>query len=256
MRKIKIFGERNCGTNYLALLLKANIRCDVIEGSVPVKRGIMSNPVLFDTLFDIRYKRYLGWKHSFPNHNRISSRRDFPEILFLTITKNPYAWLLSLFRRPYHIKGDKPATFTGFLRQGWKTLKRENSPVPLFETPVDLWNSKGRAYIELRSTFPGNVYNLTYEELLKDPHGVIDLLADSYSLSHSEDYFSNIILSTKDEDKSYSHYREYYLEEKWRYELTNDAIEIINSRLDREVMEYFGYKTVLQDYSLRQSTIL
>lgn len=245
MKKIKIFGERNCGTNYLALLIKANIKCHIIEGSVPVKRGLMNSPVLFDALFDVFYCRYLGWKHAFPDHKRISARKDFSAILFLTITKNPYSWLLSLFRRPYHIKGDNPETFTDFLRQEWNVLRRENSPVQAFETPVEIWNRKNRAYMDMRSAFPKNVYNMTYEELLKDPRGVLDILVDRYGFDHVEGYFSNIMLSTKDEDKGYRYYREYYLEEKWRDELSDEAIEFINTHLDKEVAEYFGYQQLV-----------
>ena len=35
-------------------------------------------------------------------------------IRFVTLTKNPYSWLLSLYRRPYHA-GEKAETFAEFL---------------------------------------------------------------------------------------------------------------------------------------------
>jgi len=75
MKKIKIFGERNCGTNYLRELIIANIEAELLEGGVPVKKGIMKSSIIFDRLFDLLHKDFLGWKHSFPNHKRIEIGR-------------------------------------------------------------------------------------------------------------------------------------------------------------------------------------
>ena len=38
------------------------------------------------------------------------------------------------------------------------------------------------------------------------------------------------------------HYRDYYLNERWREELSSEAIDLINTTLDRELMDYFGYE--------------
>ncbi len=50
------------------------------------------------------------------------------------------------------------------------------------------------------------------------------------------------IKSLKKDDKIFADYQDYYLNEKWRAKITNEEIKFINSKLDQEVVNYFGYK--------------
>jgi hypothetical protein len=72
--KYTIYGERNSGTNYLVHLIDKN--------------------------FDINITWDYGWKHFF-GHNDLSNTDD---TLFIAIVRNPYDWLNSMYKTPYHIE--------------------------------------------------------------------------------------------------------------------------------------------------------
>lgn len=71
---------------------------------------------------------------------------------------------------------------------------------------------------------------------------MIDGLSDSFSIPTSNKYFSNLNESTKDKSKNFDYYNDYYLNERWKDELTDESISIINSRLDKSIVDYFGYE--------------
>lgn len=81
IRKIKIYGERNSGTNYLEKLLEKNIK------NV--------------TLISPRFKDGLGWKHGYPNLKLFDTLDD---ILFIFIIRDRDSWLKSMYKNPYHYK--------------------------------------------------------------------------------------------------------------------------------------------------------
>ena len=56
--------------------------------------------------------------------------------------------------------------------------------------------------------------------------------------------FRNHDISTKDRNKDFGFYRDYYLNERWRDELTDAAIALINQRLDHDMASRFGYDTL------------
>jgi hypothetical protein len=244
MKQIKIFGERNTGTNYLKALMETNLNVRIVPGSVPVKSGLMRNPLLFDLLYDIRYKKHHGWKHGMPDPIRLEKLATSGETLFVTLIKNPYTFLQSLYRRPYHHQGVLPETFLEFVQTPWKVLRREHVPLHSFPTPVHLWNEKTRSYLELHRKLPNHTMLLTYESLLSDPEETIEYIGNTYGFRLKNDNFVNIIRSTKPDEKHYSDYRTYYLEEVWRRDFPREAIPIINKNLDHNLMAQFGYARI------------
>jgi hypothetical protein len=184
--------------------------------------------------------RNLGWKHTRVKPESELRRYDILQngICFVTVTKNPYSWLLSMHRRPYHrYYGEKP-DFHTFLRSPWKTVGRDNYESVLRD-PVELWNIKNKSYLRLKSL---ETANITSESVLADPKALIDRLSDSFSIPKSDNYFSNLDESTKEKSKNFDYYRDYYLNERWKDELSDESISIINSRLDRNLVDYFGYE--------------
>ncbi len=244
MKKIKIFGERNTGTNYLRTLILLNLKVGIIEGGVPTKQGIMKIPSIFDLFYDLIYRQHLGWKHAVPDHKRLKRQCNLKETGFITLTKNPYAFLLSLHKRPYHYKGKIPSSFDDFLKRRWHTVRRENHNQPFFTNPVHLWNIKNKAYMELRKAFPEITLNLTYEQLVEEPEETVLALARYFHLEPLPGPFKNQETSTKEAEKNYRYYRNYYLAEEWRENLMDEDISFINLHLDPEVMDYFGYRII------------
>jgi hypothetical protein len=155
----------------------------------------------------------------------------------ITLTKNPYSWLLSLYRRPYHQYYKQKPDFETFLQTPWKTVGWENVNHPI-QNPIELWNVKNKAYLELEEL---NVLNLRSEDLFNDPARFIDRICQNFALPRKSATFVDYADSTKEQGKDSNYYRDYYLKEKWREKLSETAIDLINSAVDRSLMEHFNY---------------
>ncbi|MEM9164412.1 MAG: hypothetical protein AAGC54_15255, partial [Cyanobacteria bacterium P01_F01_bin.4] len=112
-----------------------NLDVHELPGSVPKPIDTMrSRPIIKETLKDLyfatTFRHNLGWKHAFVKANRVLKASDQLAIrpAFITITKNPYSWLLSLYKRPYHQykKKEHRPDFETFIASPWKTVGRED----------------------------------------------------------------------------------------------------------------------------------
>jgi len=65
-----------------------------------------------------------------------------------------------------------------------------------------------------------------------------------FSIDKLCDEFINYERSTKDQSKDSNYYRDYYLNEKGRREISSEAMSIINDSVDKELMSHFGYKVL------------
>lgn len=243
---VKVYGERNSGTIYLSELIRLNFVAKELRGFVPWPVGglqliLPGREAVRDAFFSTTFGSNLGWKHMQVKpveqlqQYSISSRR----LHFITITKNPYSWLLSMHRRPYHQYYDAALSFEEFLTTPWQTTSRDGTKQTI-ANPIELWNVKNTSYLPLNSAFPA--LNLTYEDVLCDPESMMDKVATEFKLQRTSDVFCNFEQSTKDSSKDSNYYRDYYLNERWRDKLSAEAIEIINQHLDRELVSTFGYE--------------
>jgi len=255
MKFVKIYGERNTGTTYLSKLINENIECKLIKSRPPfwlrkIQKMIPNNnEVLRDLYFSIN-KNNLGWKHAFVDEKLFESTNINRNDLFIvTITKNPYSWLLSMFQRPYHSaynanKYGREQTFEEFLLHEWKCLKRENLSEAILQNPIELWNKKNDAYLKLSDNTKYTVVNIKYENILMDYKKVLMELANSSSLKLSSSELRNIVKSAKGDVSNFSDYKKYYLNEEWKEKINNYQYEIINYHLNPLVMEAFNYKLI------------
>ena len=242
---IKVYGERNTNTIYVSKLIKLNLHVVEVPGIVPpfvlkLQKILPGKELVRDIYFHVTYRNNLGWKHTCVKPlEELSKYKLFKsDLVFLTITKNPYSWLLSLYRRPYHqYYSDRPS-FETFLQRPWKTIGRDNTKTVL-KSPIELWNIKNKSYLQLKIE---NTLNITTENIFKDPEGVIEKISRQLSIKRISERFINYERSTKDKSKDSNYYRNYYLSEKWRDELSSDAITIINESVDKNLMSYFGYR--------------
>ncbi|MFC3285781.1 hypothetical protein [Litchfieldella rifensis] len=243
---LKIYGERNTNTNYLSKIIRRNLNVQELPGTVPkridsIQSAFPGDEFLKDVYFMFNFTRNLGWKHAkVKERKEIESAKVYKEnrIFFITITKNPYSWLLSLHKRPYHQTHLKNLSFSGFIESEWKTVRRENVGRNL-NSPVDLWNVKNRSYQNLDGL---DVIHLTTEEIFESPEAVVDKIQNRFSLDRVSEKFMDYNKSIKEKGKDSGYYRQYYLEEKWRSKLTCNAVDKINQSLDRSLMERFGYE--------------
>lgn len=241
MKKIKIYGERNSGTNFLSRLMVKNFDVEELRGTVPNSNFWKSSEFNKSLYFTLTSKKNFGWKHCCVNPAKIKSNYNFQDVGFVTLTKNPYSFLLSLYKKPYHYRGNKPDNFYDFLLTKWYVQKRDNIKAKYYNNPIELWNSKNGSYIDLKHTFDSQTLNLKYEDLLANPNEILEKIANHFTIN-KKGVFSNYTKSTKELQKSFSYYQKYYLDEEWINELKDKEIRIINQNLDPEIVMQYGYK--------------
>ncbi len=245
MKLIKVYGERNTNTNYLSKLIELNLHLIEVPGVVPpiimkMQKILPGNELVRDIYFHITYRKNLGWKHTSvkPQEELSKYKLVNSNLIFLTITKNPYSWLLSLYRNPYHHQYyDEKPSFEVFLKSPWKTIGRDNIQDNL-PSPIELWNLKNKSYLQLDIK---NTLNITTESIFQDAGDVIQKISERFSIERKSDEFINYERSTKNKSKDSEYYRDYYLSEKWRENISKEAISIINDSIDKELMAHFGY---------------
>ena len=242
---IKIYGERNTGTNYLHQLLEANLNAKLLPGVAPkviqhIKPSTAFGEWVRDTYFNFTYTRNLGWKHMLipPTQELEQIINCLNHLKFITLVKNPYSWLLSLSRRPYH-HHSKSDSLEKFLTQEWRTVGRENAPKN-FHSPIEMWNQKNRAYLELVHYLPGMC--IKYEDLLADPQLVVNGISDSLGIPRNTQFFTNIQASTKKDNSNFDRYQDYYLNERWKEKYDENTLAIVSKGLDKSLVAELGYE--------------
>jgi hypothetical protein len=241
---IKVYGERNTNTNYLSALIGLNLHAIEVPGTAPhivmkVQEILPGNELVRDIYFRLTYGSNLGWKHTLvkPQEELMKYRLAGSDLIFITITKNPYSWLLSLYRNPYHQYFKEKPSFEAFLKREWETIGRDNVKGNL-PNPIELWNVKNRSYLQLDIK---KALNITTESMFQDAGEIVCRISERFSIERKSNEFIDYEHSTKDKSKDGAYYRDYYLSEKWRKDLSRDAIAIINDSIDKDLMAHFGY---------------
>lgn len=234
---LKLYGERNSGTNYLEQLLATNFEVRLLPGVAPrwfVRRFPLERHR--DLYFAATRRFNLGWKHMLVP----SQLPAKPKRLVVCLTRNPYAWLLSTFRSPHHATRTY-AGFDDFLRSPWQTLPRERAAA-VYPSPVALWNAKHAAYLALRRTTAAIL--LRYEDLVRDPLGVLEDLSREHGIAVRRRPLVNVLASTRRRtpERDYAFLRAYFAEERWRDELTAEQRRFIDAALEPSVMQDLGYR--------------
>jgi hypothetical protein len=212
---IKIYGERNSGTNYLESLLDKNLNVNILRFQLRWYHSLLLKLLPYDKmtglLFYLQRKKMLGWKHGCPRVEDILNY-DSERLIIITITKNSYSYLLSLQRNPYHFKGKKEPEFINFLKNRWRLIRRDFCSAKSFQNPVQLWNIKNESYLNLSSKTSNTVINITDEELIDNPEHFIRNLVDQESVEwKNQGRVSNIESSTKDSKRTFQEDRSHYL---------------------------------------------
>jgi len=160
--RVKVFGERNSGTNFVEQLIRENQVAEVIKNIDDISDDIralandsglgwLSQQFLkesdWDRINDQAPSNRLGWKHRFVSRDEIDSWDDQTRTVF--VIRNPISWARSMHSRPYHALVNVPKDFSDFIVRPWLCVRRENSPRRVFETPLQLWAAKNRQFIEV-----------------------------------------------------------------------------------------------------------
>ena len=208
-KEIKIFGERNSCNNYLVKLLDLNLEVNSVWRNHTSAR--------------------FGNTHGFPIYTN--------GVNHIVLVKNPYAWLLSLHKKPHGTKKFRNKyinlTFDEFLCAEWRG----------YDNAVKRYNDMLTRYISFLTKHP-NTLLVHSEKLQENPEEVIRLISDKFNIRFKKNKFIPVIKEV-DSGGNLNHVFnkvDYYVKELWRERLTENHINTINKDLYKEVVEYFNYK--------------
>lgn len=219
---VKIHGLQRTGTNYLAQLINDNFE----NAKVLMNAG--------------------GWKHGHYCAPWSLGR----EVHVLTITKNPYAWLVSLYKywRDGNTGPDLSKTgFDLFLLQ--RAIFEEAAGTPYLlraSNPVQHWNNMNYHWLSIRMNTK-QALAIPYEALLFDARGVIEQVGAAFGLKQKDEFRDcEQICEPGNESpkiaKERWEGREHYVEERYLDEYSTDSLRFVTDQLDEEVMALLGYK--------------
>jgi len=210
MEKVKVYGERNSGTIYLEWLLVKNLEVGVLD----------------DYIF--------GWKHRVAPGKEEIEEMIKGNVPYICLVKNPYSWLLSMHKRPYHHESLRKVSFTEFLKYSYGD----------YRNPIVMWNKKNRSYVEM-GNYSDNHIVVKYEDLLKDPKQQLTLLSEKFGFQ-KPGLFKNIhnLLTNSHGVNKRRFHADYYIKEAWRKKLNNDHIKYINQFLDEDLLSILGYNKI------------
>lgn len=256
-RLIKVFGERNSATRAVlrmvdeAPLLAEAGHPDVDEDDlekydimIQQVTSIYSGPwkrVYREAIKDVRAREMgaLGtWKHAAPEFDPVFAAMNV-SVLFLV--RNPYSWVQSLNRRPYHCMGRRQQELEDFLVFPWLTVGRDNVE-PILSSPMYLWNLKLRAYDRFRSAAADagvRTAVLRFEDFVQN--SVLSLNRALTSMGVEPGLLKAIPGDTKAKGQPGRERRHFYLNELWREDLTSGAVSLINDMVDWDIAEAHGY---------------
>jgi hypothetical protein len=239
---IKIIGERNTGTNYLSQLIKENLAIKILDDSAKRIPLLNKSEVYKNLFFRLTEKKNLGWKHANAfNENIIYQLQKNEKVKIIILVKNPYSFLLSLHKRPYHNYHLRNLSFSDFLKVKWPTVKREKT-IKIIKNPIELWNNKINSYFELIEKFPSQVLIIRYEDLIISPKFELRKISNLLQIDFQEENFKNISKSTKNESKSFEDYAKYYQNEDWSKKISPQEFDAINQHLNLELLNKLAYK--------------
>lgn len=233
---IKVFGERNSGTNYLSSLLAMNVKNIELLGG-----------------------KY-GWKHGFVNHEVLKGAND---TLFLVIFKDPYSWAVSMRGKPHHAPQLHKLPFSEFIRSEWACYTGDNfdkrnlatNPVKPEEEMMNERNpntkkrfgnvmlmrqAKIRSYLRI-GEFTDKFEVVRYEDLLYTPKQVLNKLIRKYELPRTYDRLKlDQGYHGKNPNKPFTR-RRYYLQKEYFDKYTPEDLTYINEFINFELEGKLGY---------------
>jgi hypothetical protein len=230
---LKIYGERNTGTNYVSQLLEMNLDVQLLAGTAPPECQTEAEK---DAFFAATYAANLGWKHGAAPDGSVLDDPRYADVRFVTVTKNLYPWLISFFRRPYHYPGAS-RDFSQFIRSPVPSVGRERIAAPL-ANPILLWNAKCGSYLGLPES---RRLHARYETVVGDPSQFVEMAARLFGLKKSPIFFTNVTLSTKGAAEQFGDYQRLYLGEYWKGAFSPQDLAYVRQYLDIDLMNRLGY---------------
>lgn len=176
---VKIFGERNSGTNFLTSLLESNIK-DI-------------------NIYSSYYKGGTGWKHGYP---RIELFKKQESTLFIIIIRDLNSWLKSMYFNPYSY--EKPNNINEFLTKKLKINDiRKDHDVNIYKyEQLDIINlriAKIKSYLNFYQKV-NNIIFINLEDIQNNTEKFLLFISETYKLKFEK--YIPIINHTKNKNLS------------------------------------------------------
>jgi len=226
---IKIHGLQRSGTNYLSHLINENLE----NAKVLVNLG--------------------GWKHG----HYMAPWAIGREIHVLVIAKNPYSWLVSVYKywgpnKKLRIGPDLAGvSFDEFVRNRYYIERQKDIPyLYRCENPVQHWNNMNFHWTSIRMN-QKRLFVISYESLLANPEDCIKSLGESMGLKQKPSFvdsdrtFTPAGETLRPSDEQFD--RDYYVHSEYARYYTPDLLEFVNDQLDMDLMVQFGYSFITAD---------
>ena len=182
---IKIFGERNTGTNFFNEVLRLNTNCVILENGSNRRanarlasiKGLdqSTRELAMERLIDMERKNDFlsdfGWKHANVNARALRVSPLFKDTFFIFLVRNPFKFIVSLFKRPYNLFPRPSGTLHEFINSPLIANARDGFIDDFIESPVELWNKKVASYHRSLDVMPSQSILIFYEELVASPEG-------------------------------------------------------------------------------------
>ncbi|MFK7941913.1 MAG: hypothetical protein AB8B85_03230 [Paracoccaceae bacterium] len=257
--RVKVFGERASGTNFLARLLYANFKVEPLLHADPnthsdvqpvraISLGEKARGAIGERIEDYLHETTMattgGWKHACLTDKLFRTLENSPEVLFICISRHPALWIRSFFRNPFSGFCEDAPDIETMLRTPWVSRPRDELAELVLPGPAILWRRKHESYLRYAHA-KRNVKLLRHEDVLRDPNTVLDLLAplmtrrrDAWGLPKG---YGRTWQDGQDlQERDFFQIRDELPEDPWA-EISSDAAEILRSQIGAPLLEKLGY---------------
>jgi len=185
----QILGERNSGTNYLEQLLHLNFKIN------------RSNNFISKHFFG--FDGYSGIKDEILNNT-----------LFIAIVRDPFTWINSMYKNPYHLPESLKATQQGFLNNEWYSIFDDETEIlhdrniynteKRYKNLFELRKIKLKFLVEEMPKLVKNYILIRYEDLLFNLKPTMTQLLKFNIIKKNNNKFPiNILHHTKDSKRRF-----------------------------------------------------
>lgn len=247
---LKIFGERNTGSNYLHRVCAQNFLVVLLQGDVQeiwgLGRAIAKKTgnqfFVRQALHDMEIRRILqsdfGWKHAAPDLGVIDASAITKYTRFVVLTKHPYSWLKSLHRNPYSFTAPDP-DFSRFIRAEFPVNFSDGLPGLQACNPPTLLRHKVLAYRRLIQS-RHDVVHLRYEDVIQDFDAAMHRLAPR--MFRKTETFVNFNKDVKGKHRQLVDFQRQYSLDSVREGFGEGDIAFCRAAIGEDMFSFLGYE--------------
>lgn len=199
-----IYGERHSGTNFLEQCM--------------------------NSCFDIPRTSFYCHKHFFGWTKPETITYKARHVLFIGIVRNPYDWIMAMHNVPHHIHPHRRWDLKTLILSEWSSVTdtlyemKEDRNFITGERYKNIFELRQIKYNYLLNTMPivaQNYVLISYEYFIKNHKNILSIIGEKFHLKKTGEPPESMV--------------------KHPYAITNDIKEIIDSNLNWNLEEAFGY---------------